>query len=203
MQGARQYAQHSAGQSRQCMPPWRSALGVVPTLSLLPADSLNPPAHWLLMRLPACLSAGPSGGLHPPLLAHPDAGCGRAPHGAAGGRRRRRGQQALGPAGCAVLLPICQPSCHGGSTHCCTKASRGVCFARRKSEDCTSMANSQLLVHHPAGNAVTVPVAKWLGERLANPYQVCALCALHPCMHCWAMLSSEGRLKHAALLRIA
>jgi hypothetical protein len=65
------------------------------------------------------------------------------------------------------------------------------------------MANSQLLVHHPAGNAVTVPVAKWLGERLANPYQVCALCALHPCMHCWAMLSSEGRLKHAALLRIA
>ena len=89
-------------------------------LSLLPADSLTPRAHWLLMRLPACLSAGPSGGLHPPLLAHPDAGCGRAPHGAAGGRRRRRGQQALGPAGCAVLLPICQPSCHGGSTHCCT-----------------------------------------------------------------------------------
>ena len=53
------------------------------------------------------------------------------------------------------------------------------------------MANSQLLVHHPAGNAVTVPVAKWLGERLANPYQVCAM---HPCIHCWAvLLSREGQ----------
>ena len=34
---------------------------------------------------------------------------------------------------------------------------------------------ARLYLCRPAGNAVTVPVARWLGERLANPYQVCVI----------------------------
>ena len=104
----------------------------VPAPTLQPEHSLStwPPQ---VSEAPACfLAAGLAGGLYPPLLAHPDTGRGRAPHCEARGRGRCRGQQALGPAGCAVLLPCCQPSCVG-ARHA-ARACLGVCSLQGESE---------------------------------------------------------------------
>ena len=79
----------------------------------------------------------------------------------------------------AALLPAKLPR---GLDALVELAERFVLQVARGDPEDSALSKPTRVCPHPAGNAVTVPVAKWLGERLANPYQVCTM---HPCMCDW------------------